>query len=212
MMDENRGKRMMILLEGNVGAGKSTVGRALAMSGNFGFIEEPTKAWQEDFASNMLELVYSDLQRWSFTFQICAFITRAKNWHEVLAVTDHDRVILERSIFCDRFVFAENCYRTGLMSPVEYQILLGLWNLLVSNFCDEPDVILYLRTPAEVCLQRLRDRGRGEESGITLDYLLQLERLHDDWLLDHPKAVVLNGERQWTAAEILAEIEFGQSP
>jgi len=47
---------------------------------------------------------------------------------------------------------------------------------------------------------------------ITLDYLLQLERLHDDWLLDHPRAVVLDGERQWTAAEILAEIESGQSP
>jgi len=207
MMDENHGQRTMILIEGNIGAGKTTVGRALAVSQRFGFIEEPTRAWQEDFASNMLDLFYSDPQRWSFTFQTCAFITRAKTWHEVLAVTDHDRVILERSIFCDRFVFAENCYRTGLMSPVEYQLYLGLWNFLVSNFCVEPDLILYLRTPAQVCLQRIRDRGRGEESGITLEYLLQLERLHDRWLLDHPRAVVLDGERRWTAAEILAEIE-----
>jgi len=204
--------RIMILIEGNIGAGKTTVGRALADSGTFGFIEEPTRAWQEDFASNMLELFYSDPHRWSFTFQTCAFITRAKTWHEVLAVTDHDRVILERSIFCDRFVFAENCYRTGLMSPVEYQLYLGLWDFLVSNFCVEPDLILYLRTPAQVCLQRIRDRGRGEESGITLEYLLQLERLHDRWLLDHPRAVVLDGERRWTAAEILAEIESRSLP
>jgi deoxyadenosine/deoxycytidine kinase len=202
----------MILIEGNIGAGKTTVGRALADSGTFGFIEEPTRAWQEDFASNMLELFYSDPHRWSFTFQTCAFITRAKTWHEVLAVTDHDRVILERSIFCDRFVFAENCYRTGLMTPVEYQLYLGLWDFLVSNFCVEPDLILYLRTPAQVCLQRIRDRGRGEESGITLEYLLQLERLHDRWLLDHPRAVVLDGERRWTAAEILAEIESRSLP
>jgi len=199
--------RIMILIEGNIGAGKTTVGRALADSGDFGFIEEPTKAWQEDFACNMLELFYSDPHRWSFTFQTCAFITRAKTWHEVLAATDHDRVILERSIFCDRFVFAENCYRTGLMSLVEYQLYRGLWDFLVSNFCVEPDLILYLRTPAEVCLQRIRERARGEESGITLEYLLQLERLHDDWLLDHPKAVVLDGERRWTAPEILAETE-----
>jgi deoxyadenosine/deoxycytidine kinase len=202
--------RIMILIEGNIGAGKTTVGSTLADSGELGFIEEPTKAWQEGFASNMLELFYSDPHRWSFTFQTCAFITRAKTWQEVLAVTDHDRVILERSIFCDRFVFAENCYRTGLMSPVEYQLYLGLWNFLVSNFCVEPDLILYLRTPAQVCLQRIRDRGRGEESDITLEYLLQLEQLHDRWLLDHPRAVVLDGDRRWTAAEILAEIESGQ--
>jgi len=183
------------------------VGRTLADSEEFGFVEEPTRAWQEDFSSNMLELFYTDTQRWAFTFQTCAFITRAKTWHDVLAVTDHDRVILERSVFCDRHVFAENCYRTGLMSHVEYQLYCGLWDFLVANFCVEPDVILYLRTPAQVCLQRIRARGRGEESGITLDYLLQLERLHDEWLLNEPRAVVLDGERRWSAAEILAQIE-----
>jgi deoxyadenosine/deoxycytidine kinase len=71
----------------------------------------------------------------------------------------------------------------------------------------DPDVILYLRTPAEVCLGRIKARGRGEESGITLEYLLQLERLHDDWLLDNPKGVVLDGERRWSATEILAKID-----
>jgi len=37
--------------------------------------------------------------------------------------------------------------------------------------------------------------------------------LETQWwvLLDHPRAVVLNGERRWTAAEILAEIESGRS-
>ena len=199
--------RIMILIEGNIGAGKTTVGRTLADSGEFGFVEEPTRAWQEDFSSNMLELFYTDTHRWAFTFQTCAFITRAKTWHEVLVVTDHDRVILERSVFCDRHVFAENCYRTGLMSQAEYELYCGLWDFLVSNFCVEPDVTLYLRAPARVCLQRIQARGRGEESGITLDYLLQLERLHDEWLLNEPRAVVLDGERHWSAAEILAQIE-----
>jgi deoxyadenosine/deoxycytidine kinase len=124
----------------------------------------------------------------------------------VLALTDHSKVILERSIFCDRFVFAENCYRTGLMSLAEYQLYCGLWDFLVSNYCVKPDLTLYLRTPAEVCLQRIRTRGRAEESNITLEYLLQLERLHDDWLLGDPSAVVLDGEHRWSRTEILAEI------
>ncbi len=203
---DNANGRMMVLIEGNIGAGKTTVGRNIANSGHFGFIEEPTSIWREGFASNMLELFYSDTERWAFTFQICAFVTRAKTWHEIWQRTDHSQVILERSIFCDRYVFAENCYRTGLFTLAEYQLYLGMWDFVVSKYCDEPDLILYLRTPAEVCLQRIHERGREEESGIPLEYLQQLENLHDEWLLDNPKALVLNGENRWTAEGVLAEI------
>ena len=50
--------RVMILLEGNIGAGKTTVGRTMAASRVYGFIEEPTSMWREGFASNMLQLFY----------------------------------------------------------------------------------------------------------------------------------------------------------
>lgn len=199
--------RLMILLEGNIGAGKTTVGKALAASDAFDFIEEPTTAWREGFAANMLELFYSDTKRWAFTFQICAFITRAKTWKEVLAYTDHSRVVLERSIFCDRYIFAENCFRTELMSPPEYQLYCGLWEFLVSNYCVEPDLILYLRTPAAICLERIKVRDRQEEVGIPLEYLLQLEYLHDEWLLNNPRTILLDGEQRWTADKIREKVE-----
>jgi deoxyadenosine/deoxycytidine kinase len=200
---------LMILLEGNIGAGKTTVGRTLAHSQTFGFIEEPTSLWREGFNSNMLDLFYRDPHRWAFTFQICAFITRAKTWREVLALTNHSRVILERSVYCDRRVFAENCYRTGLMQTAEYELYLGLWQFLVESYCVQPDLILYLRTPAEVCLERIRERDRSEEAGMALEYLLQLEALHDEWLLGNPKAVVLDGERRWDTEGLLAIVESG---
>ena len=197
----------MVLLEGNIGAGKTTVGRKIANSGVFSFIEEPTAVWREGFAANMLELFYSDTTRWAFTFQICAFVTRAKTWDEVSRHTDHPQVILERSIFCDRYVFAENCYRTGLFTEAEYQLYCGMWDFTVSQYCDEPDVILYLRTPAEVCLQRIHERGRQEEGGIPLEYLSQLEGLHDEWLLDNPKTILLDGQNHWRADEVVAKIK-----
>lgn len=202
-------ERLMILLEGNIGAGKTTVGRAIAASGLYGFIEEPTRAWQEQFASNMLENLYRDPARWAFTFQICTFITRAKSWAEIARLTNHSRVVLERSIFCDRFVFVENFYRTGLMTLTEYQLYCGMWECMTSHYLDRPDMIIYLRTPSEVCLERIRARGRKEECGISLEYLLQLERLHDEWLLDSgdPRVLVLDGERRWSTDEVLAAIE-----
>ena len=201
--------RLMVLVEGNIGAGKTTVGKTIAASGTFGFIEEPTRAWRENFASNMLENLYSDFSRWAFTFQICTFITRAKTWPEIATLTEYHRVVLERSIFCDRFVFVENFYRTGVMTQTAIELVLGLRDFVVSSYCDQPDLVLYLRTPAEVCLERIRDRGRAEESGITLDYLVQLERLHDEWLLADGdlKVAVLDGERQWGTEELLEEIE-----
>jgi len=194
--------RRMILLEGNIGAGKSTVGRTLKESGLFDFIEEPVEAWQDGFASNLLDAFYSDMERWAFTFQITAFVTRAKTWQEVLALTNHRRVVLERSIFTDRYVFASNSHHLGGMSDVEWQVYCGLWDFLASNYCVEPDCILYYRTPAEVCLERVRVRARHEESSLSLEYLRQLEALHDQWLLEHPNAVVLDGTRTWSAEEV----------
>ena len=92
------------------------------------------------------------------------------------------------------------------MSPAEYQLYCGLWDFLVSNYCVEPDLILYLRTPAQICLERIKARNRAEESGMTLEYLLQLERLHDEWLLDNPGALVIDGTRRWGTSELKAEI------
>ena len=205
---EKTDDKLLILLEGNIGAGKTTVGRIIAASGQFNFIEEPTEIWREGFASNMLALFYQDARRWGLTFQMCALLTRAKTWQEVSQHSDHRLIILERSVFCDRFVFAENGYRTGLFSLAEYQLYCGMWDFMVTNGSAEPGLILYLRTPAEVCLQRIHERGRAEESSISLEYLLQLERLHDEWLLDNPKTIVLDGERRWTTEEVLAEIKI----
>jgi len=187
----------MILFEGNIAAGKSTLGKAMEASGLFGFIEEPVDAWQGEFAENILDLFYKDMNRWAFTFQLAAFTTRAKTWTDILTKTDHRNVILERSIYCDRYVFAKNCYESEIMSRTEWQLYCKMWDWLESNWCAEPDKIVYLRTPANVCLERLALRGRGEETSITLEYLESLEKLHDDWLLDNSKVIVLDGTEEW---------------
>jgi deoxynucleoside kinase len=192
----------MILLEGSIGAGKSTLGKRLAASGLFGFVEEPVGAWREGFDENLLDLFYKDPHRWAFTFQWAAFSTRAKTWSEVLALTKHNNVVLERSIFCDRFVFAKNCFESGLMTKTEWQIYCKMWNWLQENWAIQPNKILYLRTPFNICHERISKRGRGEETSIPLDYLLALEKAHDKWLIDNPLAIVLNGEKQYSAKQI----------
>ena len=200
----NENSRGMYLLEGNIGAGKTSLGNVLKASSTFQFLEEPVAMWREGFASNLFEAFYNDMERWSFTFQIMAFTTRAKAWTEILEKIKGDRVVLERSIFTDRHVFARNLYSVGAMNDSEWQLYQNLWDFLALNYCEQPDKILYLRTPAEVCMERIHKRGRSEEQNMSLDYLKRLEDLHDEWLMDHPDAIVLDGEKRWDQASVEA--------
>lgn len=43
--------------------------------------------------------------------------------------------------------------------------------------------LVYLRTDPDVAYQRIQERGRKEESALTLDYLTKLHQLHEDWLI-----------------------------
>ncbi len=199
-------QRTMYLLEGNIGAGKTSLGKVLKESGHFEFLEEPVDRWRQGFANNLFEMFYNDMKRWSFTFQIMAFITRAKTWTEILAQVDADSVILERSIHTDRNVFAKNLYLVGAMNDSEWQLYQHLWDFLALNYTEEPDKIIYLRTPAEVCMERIKMRGRNEEQQIPLDYLKRLEDLHDEWLMEHPDAIILDGTHRWDAVGVTEQM------
>lgn len=207
MTDQSSTQRSMYLLEGNIGAGKTSLGNVLKASTRFEFLEEPVDMWRDGFANNLFEMFYTDMDRWSFTFQIMAFTTRAKTWSEILAKVQGEQVVLERSIFTDRNVFAKNLYAQGAMNESEWQLYQQLWDFLALNYCETPDKILYLRTPAEECLERIKKRGREEEQTMPLDYLKRLEDLHDEWLLDHPDTIILDGTRRWSIEEIEAKVQ-----
>ena len=182
-------------IEANIGAGKSTLGAAIKATGRADFITEPTDQWQHGFPENILELFYSDQKRWSFMFQLMAFVTRTKTHKEVLALSDHSNVFIERSVLSDRFIFAETLHESGMMSETEFAVYSGMWHWLNDNFCVEPDKIIYLKASPETCLERITRRARGEETGITIDYLRLLESKHDLWLTNNPKSVILDAER-----------------
>jgi deoxyadenosine/deoxycytidine kinase len=200
--DNQSDYRSMYLLEGNIGAGKTSLGNILKISRHFEFLEEPVDTWRKGFAGNLFEMFYTDMPRWSFTFQIMAFTTRAKTWSEILEKVQGDRVVLERSIYTDRNVFAKNLYAGGAMNDSEWQVYQQLWEFLAANYCEKPQKIIYLRTPAELCLERIKKRGRNEEQQMPLDYLKNLEDLHDEWLMDHPDVILVDGTRRWSAPEI----------
>lgn len=61
---------------------------------------------------------------------------------------------------------------------------------MIQNHDCNLDLIFYLRTSPETCLERLKRRGRHEEvSTISLDYLKNLHDLHESWLCNTPAQV-----------------------
>ena len=193
---------MLVHLEGNIASGKTTLGAVLTADPRFNFIPEPVDIWQQGFTENVLARFYGGMDRWSFTFQVCAFSTR------IAALTNlpADRInVGERSIGCDRYVFAPSLYEQSALDTVEWDIYSHLWETLAPK-APRPDYILYLRTPAPECLHRLQERRRAEETGVSLAYLQKLEERHDAWLLDLSNVIVLDGTHRWTPDEIRARL------
>ena len=201
-------ERRLFTLEGGIAAGKLTLGLALETTGRAGYIPEPTTEWQTKFDKNILDLFYSDPARYSFTFQISAFVTRSKTWSEVLSLTDHSNIFLDRSVFSDRYIFAESLYEQGLMTLTEFQVYTDMWDFLVGQYCVTPEKIIYVRTDPEVCLERIKSRGRTEEAGITLEYLQHLHNRHESWLLDNEDAIIVDGNDKIYAYILLDMLEI----
>ena len=183
-------KSKILILEGNIGAGKSTFLKALKKHLNLDIIPEPTEKWQKiSDEDNLLDLFYKDTPRWAYTFQSYAFITRVQTLLEYQKHHAESLVqVLERSVYCDRYCFARNCFESGLMSKLEWQIYKEWFAWLVENYTPRPSGFIYLRTTPETCFSRIALRNRCEESGIPLSYLEALHNKHEDWLI-HKKDV-----------------------
>ena len=178
--------RPLVILEGNIGAGKSTFLRILADNLNFvDPIFEPTNKWQHNNAqNNLLDLFYQDTQRWAYTFQSYAFITRIQAQLEHLNQQfQKDVQILERSVYCDRYCFAKNCFEMGTINSFEWNIYKEWFAWLAEKYAPKPTGFIYLQTKPETCFQRLQKRSRSEETGISLNYLSSLHTKHEEWLI-----------------------------
>jgi len=185
MKDHSCLDKKTLILEGNIGAGKSTMLKILNNKLGIDVVYEPTDRWQEvGRDGNLLDLFYKDIKRWAYTFQSFAFITRVQIQIEELKKSKNDVLVFERSVYCDRYCFAKNCYESKNMTALEWQIYKEWFSWLVEGYTRKPDGFIYLKTDPQVCFQRLKKRSRSEESEVTLNYLQSLHKRHEDWLVE----------------------------
>ena len=184
---------IIISFDGNIGSGKSSVVKYFEKNFNkycqlkgknlkICFLQEPVHIWEtivdETSGKNVIEKFYENNEKYGFTFQMMAYISRLSLFKKALK-EDYDIIFTERSMFTDRNVFAKMLYEAGKMDTIEYQVYLKWFDEF--SECINQLKTIYIRTLPEVCDQRVKKRARTGES-IPLAYLQDCHKYHDTWL------------------------------
>jgi deoxyadenosine/deoxycytidine kinase len=185
------GKKWFII-EGNIGTGKSTFLKKLNEDLNCEIIYEPLEQWidtKDENNKNILDNFYKDTNRWCFTFQVNALITRSISINKP---QESKYRFVERSVYTDKNVFAENSYKSGNMNQIEMDLYNKYFDWIQEHFKTEPDGIIYLRADPETSYERIKKRSRDEESIIPLDYIKQIHEKHENWLQNERNVLILD--------------------
>ena len=156
------------------------------------FLQEPVNEWlalTDSDGENILDKFYKNGHRWSYSFQMNVFITRAKN---ILKYGGDKIIVTERSILTDKNVFAELLFNEGKISILEWKLYNQWYDWLKNSFEISPDKIIYLKTKPEVSYKRIKLRGRVEEENIPLEYIVKVSENHDKWLMNRDNTIIVN--------------------
>ncbi|XP_061624417.1 deoxyguanosine kinase, mitochondrial isoform X2 [Phyllopteryx taeniolatus] len=169
--------------------------------------------------SNLLDMMYRDPQRWSYTFQTYSCMSRLKTQLQPaparrLPSRGAPVQVYERSVYSDRYIFALNMYELGCINATEWAVYQDWHSLLVEQFGHRVALegIIYLNAPPEKCMERLQRRGRPEEENVQLDYLHKLHEQHERWLVEKTTEIHFESLKNIPVLELDASVEFQSDP
>lgn len=174
--------KRLIVVAGNIGAGKTSLTERIGarLGWNTGYESVSDNPYLSDF--------YADMKSWSFHLQIYFLGHRARQYLELAG--DSQSVILDRSIYEDAYIFARALHHLDNLNERDYLAYRRLFDLVVGSL-PAPNLLIYLKAPVEVLMERIRRRARGIETGISAEYLALLDSFYDEWLASFDLCPVL---------------------
>ena len=121
---------------------------------------------------------YRETKKYSFAMQVYLLNRRFQQHQEIIwraRPAIQDRTIYEDSIFCKTLA------ESGLMDERDYRTYVELFRHM-SNFMCKPNVIVYLAVSPERSVERIQNRGRKVEKGITLEYMKALYTAYEEFI------------------------------
>ena len=173
---------MHVAIAGNIGSGKTTLTRLLSKHYKW-------KPHYEDVEDNpYLDDFYNEMERWSFNLQIYFLNSR---FRQILEIRERgEKVIQDRTIYEDAYIFAPNLHAMGLMTNRDYENYKSLFDLMES-VTKGPDLLIYLRSSIPNLVKQIHKRGRDYENSISIDYLSRLNDRYEAWIHGYTKGRLL---------------------
>jgi deoxyadenosine/deoxycytidine kinase len=183
---------IIVSIEGNIGSGKSTLLANLRTyyenNCDVIFLKEPVDEWEkikDENGTTILEKFYGDQNKYSFPFQMMAYVSRLKVLRDALKGIDRTQnrrivIITERSLYTDKMVFAKMLYDSQKIELINYKIYLNWFDTFSEEF--PVNKVVYVKTDPEICHSRIMKRSREGESNIPLEYLKNCNNYHNNML------------------------------
>lgn len=188
-VDSCNRKPIFISVEGNIGAGKTTLIKNMEKklaSDEIVFLKEPVDIWETirdpvDHESILVKF-YRDPHKYAFSFQVMAYASRLSIIRKTIADNPKCKVIIcERSLDADRNIFAKMLYKDGMIDSIHFQIYNHFFNEYSEDYALSG--IIYIDADPDVCKSRIEMRARDGESNIKTDYLKKCRDFHEKWLI-----------------------------
>ncbi|HVK97847.1 MAG TPA: deoxynucleoside kinase [Flavisolibacter sp.] len=167
-------KYSFITIEGNIGAGKTTLSHLLAKKYNARLI-------LEQFADNpFLPKFYESPQQYAFPLELFFMAERFKQLKELLQQKDlFQTVTISDYLFTKCLLFA----KINLPDD-EFRLYQRLFEI-IHNQLAEPDILIYLHAPVQKLQQNIRKRNRPYEQNIQNEYLFSIQETYTHYIKQH---------------------------
>lgn len=179
-----------IAIEGNIGAGKTTLCTRLAND------------WQarlilEQFTDNpFLPPFYQHPERYAFPVELFFMTERHKQLQEELSQGD----LFSDLVIADYFFLKTLLFAHSNLNDEEFRLFQRLFQVLNASF-RSPEIMLYIHRPIQVLKKHIAMRGRSYEQQIPDEYLLKVQQAYFDFFKtqpDFPVLVLHAGETDFT--------------
>lgn len=167
-------KYNFITIEGNIGAGKTTLAHLLSKQLNARLI-------LEEFADNpFLPKFYENQQQYAFALELFFMAERYKQLKDLLQTKDmFQHVTISDYLFTKCLLFAK------VNLPEEEFLLYQKLFDIINPQLIQPDLLIYLHAPVDKLRENIRKRNRSYEQAIAPEYLFALQETYTQYIKQH---------------------------
>jgi len=171
-----------VTIEGNIGAGKTTLAKLLTEEFNGQIV-------LERFDNPFLSKFYDDPSKYAFQLEMAFLLERYQQLNTFFSSPNiFSRFVVTDYIFTKSLLFAKIN-----LSNEEYTLYRNFFQLINKKLPD-PDIIFYLHAESDSLIRNIRKRGRPYEQSISKNYLQRIEKMYFEYFKQMPeqKVVIVN--------------------